>query len=61
MNTQSETKLVLKIAEGLLETDNPMQERYCAEVSESIEETAEAIFAARRLEMREEAGPVFIP
>jgi len=61
MNTQTEAKLLLKVAETPRETENPMQERYCGEVAESVQETAEAIFTARRLEVREEAGPVFVP
>ena len=61
MNTQTETKVVVKIAEAPRETENPMQERHCGEVTESVEETAEAVFAARRLEVREEAGPLFVP
>ena len=61
MNTQTEIKLVVKVAEAALETENPMQERHCGEVAESVEVTAEAIFAARRREVREEAGPVFVP
>ncbi len=61
MNTQTETKLVVKVAETALEAENPMQERHCGQVTESVEATAEAIFTARRLEVREEAGPVFVP
>jgi hypothetical protein len=61
MNTQAETKLVVKVAETALETENPMQERYCGQVTESVEMAAEAVFAARRLEAQEEAGPVFVP
>ena len=61
MNTQTETKLTVKVAEAPRETENPMQERHLGEVTESVEETAEAVFAARRLEVREEAGPLFVP
>ena len=61
MNTQTETKLVVKIAETSRETENPMQERHCGQVEESLQVTAEAVFAARRLETKEEAGPVFVP
>jgi hypothetical protein len=61
MNTQTETKLVVKVAEATLETENPMQERYCGQVAETVEVAAEAVFAARRLEAREEVGPVFVP
>lgn len=61
MNTQTETKLVVKVAEAELEAENPMQERHCVQVTESVEVAAEAVFAARRLEVREEAGPIFVP
>jgi hypothetical protein len=61
MNTQTETKLVVKVAEATLETENPMQERYCGQVAEAVEVAAEVVFAARRLEVREEAGSVFVP
>lgn len=69
MNTQTETKVVVKTAEAPTETENPMQERHCGQVVESVEVAAEAIFAARRLEacaehgrsIREEAGAVFVP
>ncbi|MEW6717025.1 MAG: hypothetical protein AB1345_05955 [Chloroflexota bacterium] len=61
MNTQTETELIVEITETSLETENPMQERHCGEVAESVEVSAEAVFAARRLEVREEAGPVFVP
>lgn len=61
MNSQPETKQTVEVAETLAEIENPMQERHCGEVSESVEVTAEAIFMKRRLETREEAGPVFVP
>jgi hypothetical protein len=61
MNTQTETKLVAEVAKSTRETENPMQERHCGEVAESVQVTAEAVFAARRLEIREEAGPLFVP
>ena len=61
MKTQTETKVVIKVAEEPRETENPMQERHLGEVTESVEETAEAVFTARRLEIREEAGPTFVP
>ena len=69
MNTQTETKQVVEVSEKLAETENPMQERHLGEVTESVEETAEAVLMARRLEacaergrnIREEAGPVFVP
>jgi hypothetical protein len=57
MNTQTESKP----SEATIKIENPMQERHCGEVSESVEVTAEAAFKARRLESRGEAGPVFVP
>jgi hypothetical protein len=57
MNIQTETKKVFNVTE----TENPMQERNFNEVAESVQETAEVVFAARRLEVREEAGPIFVP
>jgi hypothetical protein len=57
MNTQPETKVTIKVTE----TENPMQERHIGEVTESVEETAEAVLAARRLEARDEAGSAFVP
>lgn len=65
MSIQTETKLVAKVVEKVFETENPMQERYVGQVAESVEVAAEAIFAARRLEFREDAGgastPMFVP
>jgi hypothetical protein len=69
MNTQTETKMALKVAEAPTETENPMQERLCGQVAESVEVAADVVFAARRLEARAEqgrsiqegAGPVFVP
>ena len=61
MNTQTETNLVVKVVGTPRETENPMQERHLGDVVESVEVAAEAVFAARRLEVREEAGPVFVP
>ena len=57
MNTQTESQAL----EATAKTENPMQERHCEQVAESVEITAEAVFTARRLEAREEAGPVFVP
>jgi hypothetical protein len=57
MNTQTETKTIANIAG----TENPMQERHIGEVTESVEETAEAVLTAHRLEVREDAGSVFVP
>jgi len=56
MNTQNETNLVDKAADVPHEIENPMQERLSATVDESNVLTAEAIFAARRLEAQKEAG-----
>ncbi|MBN1449475.1 MAG: hypothetical protein JW963_00520 [Anaerolineales bacterium] len=69
MNTQTETNVVTKTAKAPIETENPMQERHCGQVAESIELAAEVVFAARRLEacaeqgrsIQEGAGPVFVP
>jgi hypothetical protein len=56
MNTQTETNLVDKVAEAPREIENPMQERPSATVDESDVLTAEAVIAARRLEVQKEAG-----
>ena len=61
MNIQTELKPVVAVTETTTKTENPMQERYCSAVSESVEVTAEAAFTARRLEARGETGPVFVP
>jgi len=61
MNKQMNTEPVDKSIEAQLESENPMQERHIDEVTESVEVTAEAVFTARKLEAREEAGPVFVP
>lgn len=57
MNTQTESQAF----EVTAKSENPMQERYCDQIAESVEITAEVVFTARRLEAREEAGPVFVP
>ena len=56
MSTQSNAKLVDKAAQAPREIDNPMQERPSATVNESDVLTAEAVIAARRLEVQKEAG-----
>lgn len=61
MNTQTETMLAVENAGRPRETENPMQERYCERVAESLQVAAKAVFEARRLEVREEAGPVLVP
>jgi hypothetical protein len=59
MNTQPETNTTVNETEGA--TENPMQERHIGEVAESVEATAEAVFTARRLEVRDDAGSAFVP
>lgn len=65
MNTQTETKLDVKVAETAFELENPMQERHCGQVAESVEVVAETVFAACRLAIWEDAGvvsaPMFVP
>jgi len=61
MKTQIELKPVVILSESARKAENPMQERYCNRVSEFVEVAAEVVLTARRLEAREEAGPVFIP
>ena len=61
MNTQTETKLAFKVAEENQKVDNPMQERHCEQVMESHQVAAETVFAARRLETREDARFAFVP
>ena len=61
MNTQTETNVIVKNADVPIETENPMQERHCDQVAESTEVAAEVVFTARRLEVQEEAGPIFVP
>jgi hypothetical protein len=57
MNTPTESKITVNVTE----TENPMQERHIGEVTESVEETAEVVLTARRLEVRDEAGSAFVP
>jgi len=57
MNTQTEPQSF----EVATKAENPMQERHCDQVVESVEMTAEAVLTARRLETKEEAGSVFVP
>jgi hypothetical protein len=59
MKKQSELKMNAKVPKA--ETENPMQERHIGEVTESVEETAEAVLTARRLEALDEAGSAFVP
>lgn len=61
MNTKTETNLVVKVAETTPETENPMQERHCNDVTESVQVAAEAVFTARRFEGQKESGPVLVP
>jgi hypothetical protein len=61
MNTQTETKQTVEVAEKSAETENPMQERHLGKITESVEETAETVFTEQKREVREEAGPTFVP
>ena len=61
MNTNTETKPEVTTSETTLKAENPMQERHCDAVTESVGMTAEAAFTARRLESQGETGPVFVP
>jgi len=61
MNIQTETNTVTKVAEEAREIEYPLQERHCVQVIESAEVAAEAVFTARRFEVREEAGLGFVP
>ena len=56
MITQTETILVLKIGEENQKSEHPMQERHCERVAESHQVAADKVFAARRLEVQNEAG-----
>ena len=61
MNIQTKTKLVFKDAEEQQNSENPMQERLCNQVAETHQVAAETVFAARKLEVREDAGFAFVP
>lgn len=61
MNEQPELKPAGTGSETTKKTDNPMQERYCGQVVESVQVAAEAVFTARRSEAGGEAGPVLVP
>jgi hypothetical protein len=70
MNTQIESKPVVTVVEAAIRLENPMQERYCEQVVESIGVTAEAVFTAYKFEAlrlskgriaQVEAGLVFVP
>ena len=54
MNKQTESKQMVE--KSVTEIENPMQERPSAMVDERDVLAAEAVFAARRLEARQEAG-----
>jgi len=56
MNTQTESKQNIEASKSVNEFDNPMQERPSVMVDERDVLAAEAVFAARRLEARQEAG-----
>jgi len=56
MNTQTESKQTMEAGKSANEIENPMQERPSATVDERDVLAAEAVFAARRQEVRQEAG-----
>ncbi len=58
MTTQTESTQIETASAGREEII-PLQERSCVQVAESIEETAEAILAASRQQVQEEAGRTF--
>jgi hypothetical protein len=58
MNTQTESTAIESAAAGREEVI-PLQERSCVQVAESVEEAAEAVLTASRLEVQEEAGRTF--
>ncbi|MFZ5820524.1 MAG: hypothetical protein ACOYYJ_11560 [Chloroflexota bacterium] len=58
MTTQTESTQIETAAAGREEII-PLQERSCVQVAESVEEAAEAVLTAGRLEVREEAGGTF--
>ena len=61
MNAQLEPYVNVNATEKATEAENPMQERHIGEVAESVEATAEDILTARRLDARDDAGPIFVP
>lgn len=56
MKTHTESEQMIKAGKSTTEFENPMQERPSAAVDERDVLEAEAVFAARRLEARQEAG-----
>ena len=58
MNAQIESSPEVTVSGEATKTENPMQERYCSPVAESVGVTAEAAFTAGRLESRVDQGDV---
>ncbi len=58
MNIQTESTSTESAVAGREEIF-PLQERSCVQVAESVEEAAEAVLAAGRLEVQQEAGRTF--
>lgn len=61
MNTLVESTLEAEAITKRGEEVIPLQERLGVQVAESAQETAEVVLTASRLEVREEAGPLFVP
>jgi hypothetical protein len=61
MNTQTETKMKVNANDVSTKTENPMQERHIGKVAESVEATAKDVLMSRRLEVRDDTGPIFVP
>lgn len=59
MNTMIESTPSIETAAAGREELIPLQERSCVQVAESAQETAEAVLAAIRQQVREEAGRIF--
>ncbi|MFZ5911966.1 MAG: hypothetical protein ACOYYU_18315 [Chloroflexota bacterium] len=59
MTTHIESTLSIETASAGREEIIPLQERSCVQVAESVEEAAEAVLTASRLEVQEEAGGTF--
>ena len=55
MNTQTESKRMIETSKPAIEIENPMQDHSSVTVDER-DVLAAAVFAARRLEVRQEAG-----
>ncbi len=65
MNTHFEATISIETASSEAEGIVPLQERSCVQVADSVEEMAEVILAASRLEVQQEAEracmSLFIP